>query len=122
MIGRLSRGGPHRLVVMVGLASFVIGAYVVVVLGGGAIIGRTDSPSLLLSVVATAAVALLFAPVQAALERVATRMGLRRSATPYDVLSRFSGLSWATTRLRNYRPGCRCCWPRGPGRSGRRYG
>ena len=102
MIGRLSRGGPHRLVVMVGLAGFVVGAYVVVVLGGGAIIGRTDSPSLLLSVVATAAVALLFAPVQAALERVATRMGYGRPATPYDVLSRFSETvtgSYATEEL-----------------------
>jgi signal transduction histidine kinase len=39
---------------------------------------------------ATAAVALLFAPVQAAIERVATRMGYGRAATPYDVLSRFS--------------------------------
>ena len=64
--------------------------YVVVVLGGGAIIGRTDSPSLLLSVLATAAVALLFAPVQAGLERVATRLGYGAAATPYDVLSRFS--------------------------------
>ena len=62
----------------------------VVVLGGGALIGRTDSPSLPLSVLATAAVALLFAPVQAALERVATSLGHGGAATPYDVLSRFS--------------------------------
>ena len=88
MIGR--RGVWNRLVVIVGMASFVVALYVVVVLGGGAIIGRTDSPSLILSVLATAAVALLFTPVQAALERVATRMGYGRAATPYDVLSRFS--------------------------------
>ena len=60
---------------VVGLAGFVVGVYVVVVLGGGALIGRTDSPSVPLSVLATAAVALLFAPVQAALERAATRLG-----------------------------------------------
>ena len=89
MIGRLNRGGRNRLVVMVGLAGFVVAVYVLVVLGGGALIGRTDSPSLPLSVLATAAVALLFAPVQAALERLATRMGYG-AATPYDVLSRFS--------------------------------
>ena len=72
------------------MAIFVVAFYVVVVLVGGAIIGRTDSPSLPLSVLATAAVALLFAPVQAGLERVATRMGYGDAATPYDVLSRFS--------------------------------
>jgi signal transduction histidine kinase len=90
VIGRFSRGARNRLVVVVGLAGFVVALYVVVVLGGGAIIGRTDSPSLPLSVLATAAVALLFAPVQSALERVATRMGYGGAATPYDVLSRFS--------------------------------
>ena len=90
MIARLGRHVRNRLLVMVGLASFVVALYVVVVLGGGAIIGRTDSPSLPLSVLATAAVALLFAPVQAGLDRVATRMGYGASATPYDVLSRFS--------------------------------
>lgn len=81
------RGARTRLVVLVGLAGFVVGVYVVVVLGGGVLIGRTDSPSLPLSVLATAAVALGFAPVQAALERAATSRG---TPTPYDVLSRFS--------------------------------
>jgi signal transduction histidine kinase len=89
-IGRLHRGGRTRLVVMVGLAVFVVGVYVVVVLGGGALIGRTDSPSLPLSVLATAVVALGFAPVQAALERAATSLGYAGAPTPYDVLSRFS--------------------------------
>lgn len=60
---------------VIGLAGFVVGVYVVVVLGGGALIGNTESSSVLLSVLATAAVALGFAPVQAALERVATRLG-----------------------------------------------
>jgi signal transduction histidine kinase len=78
------------LVVMLGLAGFVVGTYVVVVLGGGALIGRTDSPSLPLSVLATAIVALGFAPVQAALERAATSLGPTGAPTPYDVLNRFS--------------------------------
>jgi signal transduction histidine kinase len=77
------------LVVLLGLAGFVVAAYVVVVLGGGALVGHTDSPSVPLSVLATTVVALLFARVQAALERGTTRWG-RGSATPYDVLSHFS--------------------------------
>jgi len=90
VLGHLHRGGPTRLVVMLGLAGFVVCTYVVVVLGGGALIGRTDSPSLPLSVLATAIVALGFAPVQAALERAATSLGSAGAPTPYDVLSRFS--------------------------------
>jgi signal transduction histidine kinase len=91
VVGRLNRGMRNRLVVTVGLALFVVAVYMTVVLGGGAFIGRTDPPSLVLSVLATSAVALLFAPVQAVLERAATRMGYGAAATPYDVLSRFSG-------------------------------
>ena len=52
---------------------FVLGVYVLVVLGGGVLIGRTDSPSPALSVLATTVVALAFAPVQAWLERAAAR-------------------------------------------------
>ena len=75
--------------VLLGLAGFVVGVYVVVVLGGGALIGQTDSPSVPLSVLATTVVALLFARVQAAFERATIRWG-RGAATPYDVLSHFS--------------------------------
>ena len=87
VLGRLGWGAPG-LLVLLGLSGFVVGVYVVVVLGGGALIGRTDSPSLALSVLATATVALLFAPVQRALERASGKGG---TATPYDVLSHFSG-------------------------------
>lgn len=91
VVGRANRGGLNQLIILVGLGGFVLGVYVLVVLGGGTLIGRTDSPNLLLSVSATAAVALLFAPVQRVLERAATRMGLGHAATPpYEVLSRFS--------------------------------
>ncbi len=90
VVGRLRRGGRHRLVVVVGLAVFVLGVYVIVVLGGGGLIGRTDSPSLPLSVLATAVVALMFAPVQAGLERAAASLGLAGTAAPYDVLRHFS--------------------------------
>jgi signal transduction histidine kinase len=62
-----------------------LGIYVLVVLGGGVLIGRTDSPSPVLSVLATTMVALAFAPAQRALERASAR----HAATPYDVLTRF---------------------------------
>ena len=83
-------GARHRLAVTGALACFVVAVYVGVVLGGGGLVGHTDSPSLWLSVAATAAVALLFAPAQAAIERIASRVGHPAAATPYDVLSRFS--------------------------------
>jgi signal transduction histidine kinase len=90
VIDRWRRTVRHRLVVLAGLAGFVSAVYLLVVLGGGVLIGRTDSASLPLSVLATAVVALLFAPVQAALDRAATRVGLQGVTAPYDVLSRFS--------------------------------
>jgi signal transduction histidine kinase len=80
----------HRVLVWIGMAVFVAVVYVAVVRGGGAIIGRTDSPSVVLSVLATATVALSFARVQSGVGRWASRLLGDRSATPYDVLSRFS--------------------------------
>ena len=74
----------------VGLASFVVAVYAVVVVGGGLLMGRTDSPSLLLSILATAAVALLFAPVQRLFERATTPLRRGLAAEPYDVLRQFS--------------------------------
>ncbi len=90
MLPRLHRAGGGRLVVWLGLAGFVVWVYVVVVLGGGALIGRTESPSVPLSVLATTVVALSFARVQATIEGATIRWGLGAS-TPYDVLSQFSG-------------------------------
>jgi signal transduction histidine kinase len=79
-----------RVVVLGGLAGFVVTTYVVVVLGGGALVGQTDSPDLTLSVLATAVVALGFEPVQHRLEQAARRLVDGGTPTPYDVLSRFS--------------------------------
>ncbi|CUR57931.1 putative Histidine kinase [metagenome] len=79
------RSTRREAVVVVGLVLFVLGAYVLIVVGGGALIGRSESPSPALSVLATTVVALAFAPVQATLERA-----LRGRATPYDVLARFA--------------------------------
>jgi signal transduction histidine kinase len=76
--------------VITGLVAFVITVYVVVVLGGGVLIGKTSSPSLPLSVLATAIVALAFEPVQARLERAAAELLRGGAPSPYEVLSRFS--------------------------------
>jgi len=62
------------LLVLGGLTLFVALTYVVIVLGGGALVGHTSSPQLGLSVLATAVVALGFDPVQTRLESLAARM------------------------------------------------
>ena len=85
---------PARLanaLVIVGLALFVGVVYVVTVLGGGALIGRTSSPDTRLSIAATLIVALGFGWVQARLQGLARRIVDGGNELPYDVLSRFSG-------------------------------
>ena len=97
----LHRGGWGKVVIFLGLAGFVVWVYVVIVLGGGALIGHTDTPSVALSVLATTVVALMFARVQDALERATIRWGLG-GPTPYDVLSHFSDAvttAYATNEL-----------------------
>lgn len=88
--GRSRPDRRARLLVLGGLGAFVVGTYVVVVLGGGALIGQTDSPNLALSVLATAVVALGFEPVQSRLEHAVTDLVHGGTPSPYDVLSRFS--------------------------------
>ena len=78
------------LLVLGGLTLFVALTYVVIVLGGGALVGHTSSPQLGLSVLATAVVALGFDPVQTRLESVAARVVHGGQPSPYDVLRRFS--------------------------------
>jgi signal transduction histidine kinase len=76
--------------VLVGLTVFVVLVYFVVVLGGGALVGRTSSPDLVLSVIATVVVAVAFDRVQRVLERTATRLVYGDATAPYDVLERFT--------------------------------
>lgn len=80
----------EHVLVYAGLGVFVVGTYIAVVLGGGALIGRTESPSVALSVVATAVVALGFEAVQRRLETLVARLVEGGVTSPYDVLSRFS--------------------------------
>jgi signal transduction histidine kinase len=75
-----------------GLLGYVVLVYVVVVLLGGALLGRTSSsPDVVLSVVATAVVALTFDRVQSLLDRLASRAVHGGHVSPYDVLRQFSG-------------------------------
>ena len=76
--------------VLGGLAVFVVLVYVVLVLGGGALLGHTSSPDLVLSVIATAVVALAFDAVQRRLEDVAARLVHGGTPPPYDVWERFT--------------------------------
>jgi peptidoglycan/LPS O-acetylase OafA/YrhL len=82
---RSRRDRRAALLVLGGLSGFVAAVYVVVVLGGGALIGHTSSPHLGLSVLATAIVALAFEPVQRRLEAVASRVVYHGRPSPYDV-------------------------------------
>jgi signal transduction histidine kinase len=76
--------------VAVGLTVLVVSVYVVVVLGGGALVGRTSSPDLVLSVVATVVVALVFDRAQSRLTRAAARLVYREATPPEVVWERFS--------------------------------
>lgn len=77
--------------VLLGLAGYVGTVYVAVVVGGGAVLGRSGSPGLALSVVATAVVALGFEPVQARVDRAARIRLSGAVAPPYELLTRFPG-------------------------------
>src|SRR5437764_625454 len=79
-----------RLTTAVGLAAYVVVVYAVIVLGGGALMGRTGSPSLSLSLLATVVVALTFERVRRWTESASARMFHRSGSSPYDVLSHFS--------------------------------
>jgi signal transduction histidine kinase len=84
------------LLVLVGLAAFVGTVYVVVVLGGGFLIGHTQSPQIGLSILATAIVALSFERVQSRLEGRAGRLVRGGRPSPYEVLNGFTdGLTGA---------------------------
>ena len=79
-----------RTLVYGALAAFITAVYVAVVVGLGALIGSGGRPNLVLSVIATAIVAVAFQPVRDRVQRVANRVVYGRRASPYEVLSEFS--------------------------------
>jgi signal transduction histidine kinase len=72
------------------LAVFIAGVYVAIVVGVGGLLGTGDEPNRVLSIAATALVAIAFQPVRRWLQQLANRLVYGRRATPYQVLSEFS--------------------------------
>jgi len=68
-VPRSLRDRRVALCVVVGTIAWVAAVYVVIVVGGGLLIGHTDSPQLGLSVLATAIVAVGFESVRSRLEK-----------------------------------------------------
>jgi signal transduction histidine kinase len=78
----------NKALVYGSLAAFITVAYVGIVVGIGHVLGRTRDVAL--SVVATAVVAVAFAPVKERMQRLANRLVYGRRAAPYDVLAHLS--------------------------------
>jgi signal transduction histidine kinase len=79
----------NKALVYGAMAAFITAAYVAVVVGIGRAIGSTRN--LALSIAATALVAVAFQPVRQRVQRFANRLVYGKRATPYEVLSEFSG-------------------------------
>jgi signal transduction histidine kinase len=79
-----------RTLVYGALAAFITAVYVGIVVGVGTLVGSGGQPNLILSIIATAIVAVAFQPVRERLQKVANRLVYGKRATPYEVLSQFS--------------------------------
>jgi signal transduction histidine kinase len=73
------------------LAVFITAVYVGIAVGIGTLVGSGGKPNLALSILATAIVAIGFQPVRERLQKIANRVVYGKRATPYEVLSEFSG-------------------------------
>jgi signal transduction histidine kinase len=78
----------NKALVYGGLAAVITALYVLMVVGIGALIGSNQR--LLLSLVATAVIALAFQPLRHRAQRLANRFVYGKRATPYEALSQFS--------------------------------
>jgi signal transduction histidine kinase len=96
MVSMALRRRSGLAIQMLGMAAFVAAVYAVVVVGGGGLIGHSGSPSVPLSVCATAIVAVAFDPVRRRLGRAANRLLHGQPVAPYDVLAQFSSGAAAT--------------------------
>jgi signal transduction histidine kinase len=80
-----------RTLVYGSLAVFITAVYVGIAVGIGALVGSGGKPNLALSILATAIVAIGFQPVRERMQKLANRLVYGKRATPYEVLSEFSG-------------------------------
>ncbi len=72
------------------LTALITGTYVAVVAGVGAAVGTVGESGLVLSVLATAIVAIAFQPARVRVQRIANRFVYGERATPYEVLAELS--------------------------------
>jgi signal transduction histidine kinase len=79
----------NKTLVYAALAAFITAVYVGIVVGVGTAVG--SKRNLALSILATALVAVGFEPVRERVQRFANRLVYGKRATPYEVLSEFSG-------------------------------
>jgi signal transduction histidine kinase len=80
----------NKTIVFGGLAVFITGIYVAIVVGIGTALGSSDKPNLALSIAATAVVAIAFSPVKERVQRLANRLVYGKRATPYEALAAFT--------------------------------
>ncbi len=80
-----------RTLVYGALAAFITAVYIGIAVGIGTLVGSGGQPNLWLSIIATIIVAVGFQPVRERLQRIANRLVYGKRATPYEVLSAFSG-------------------------------
>ncbi len=80
-----------RTLVYAALAILITAVYVGIAVGIGTLVGSGGKPNLGLSILATAIVAIGFQPVREHVQRIANRLVYGQRATPYEVLSEFSG-------------------------------
>jgi signal transduction histidine kinase len=79
-----------RSLMYAGLAAFITLAYLLVVVGIGLAVGTGGRPSLPLTVLALALIAMLIQPVRVRLQRIANRLVYGVPADPYEVLAQLS--------------------------------
>jgi hypothetical protein len=113
-----------RTVVYGLLTALATTVYLAIVVGIGTLVGSRGKPNLLLTIVATAVIAVAFQPARDRSRRLANQLVYGRRASPYEVLSGFlQGIAKASTddslqrmaRAWWWRRPARCRRPRGCG-------
>jgi signal transduction histidine kinase len=80
----------NKTLVVGAMAAIITAGYVIVVVGVGRLVGAQASPNAVLSLVATALVAIAFEPARRRVQRVADRLVYGDRPSPYEALARFS--------------------------------
>jgi signal transduction histidine kinase len=94
----------NKTLVYGSLAAFITGVYVAIVVGIGALLQHGARPSLGLSILATAVVAVAFQPARERVQHLANRLVYGKRATPYEALSTFADQIGATVPAEDLLP------------------